>query len=392
MESTLVCILLLILLPLAIVTGLFCVQTGAALAGMRGSKPAETTLPSIAVLVPAHDEEAHIQKTLLSIGSQLSSGDRLVVVADNCTDSTASVAVASGAEVCVRTNTKQIGKGYALDYGMRFLAESPRQVVIIVDADCLVADGAIKMLACRAASTGRPIQAQYLMLSPPDAGLMARVAGFAWLVRNLIRPLGFARLGLPCHLMGAGMAFPWALIASASLANGNLVEDITLGMELAERGSAPEFCPQALVTSYFPRSKKGLTSQRYRWEHGHLDVILHVAPKALWRAIRRRNVPLAALALDLMIPPLALLIMFLGTVLLGAAGMYVLDGAVLPLEMSACLVGLFAGSSIAGWWRYGRHCISVWDLCCAIGYVFWKIPLYLRFIVCKQVRWVRSER
>jgi glycosyltransferase involved in cell wall biosynthesis len=392
MGSVPVFILLLILLPLAVVTGLFCLQTVAALAGMRHSNPVRMTRPSIAVLVPAHDEEANIHETLFSIRSQLASEDRLVVIADNCTDSTAGVAVASGAEVCIRNNAKQIGKGYALDYGMRFLGESPRQVVIIVDADCLVANGTIETLACRAVSTGRPAQAKNIMLPPPGAGLMGRVAGFAWLVRNWIRPLGFARLGQPCQLMGAGMALPWSLIATASLANGNLVEDITLGVELAERGSAPEFCPDTLVTSFFPQSRKGLAAQRYRWEHGHLDVILHVAPKALWRAIRNRNLPLAALALDLMIPPLALLILALGAVFLAGLGVYVLNGTPLPLAISSCLAGLLAGSLMAGWWHFGRNYLSFWDLCCAIGYVFWKIPVYLHFVVRKQVRWVRSER
>ena len=30
----------------------------------------------------------------------------------------------------------------------------------------------------------------------------------AFLVKNRVRPIGLMRLGLPCHLMGTGMASP----------------------------------------------------------------------------------------------------------------------------------------------------------------------------------------
>src|SRR5262245_40427292 len=43
----------------------------------------------IAVLVPAHDEEAGVGVTLRGIREQLDPGDRVIVVADNCSDATA---------------------------------------------------------------------------------------------------------------------------------------------------------------------------------------------------------------------------------------------------------------------------------------------------------------
>src|SRR5262245_25842959 len=58
--------------------------------------------PSCAVLVPAHDEEAVLGHTLADLRPQLRPGDRLVVIADNCTDGTALVARAAGADVVER--------------------------------------------------------------------------------------------------------------------------------------------------------------------------------------------------------------------------------------------------------------------------------------------------
>src|SRR5690348_7523214 len=69
--------------------------------------------PALAVLVPAHNESAVISRTLANIKQQLRGADRCVVVADNCTDNTASLAREAGAEVVERHNEVQIGKGYA---------------------------------------------------------------------------------------------------------------------------------------------------------------------------------------------------------------------------------------------------------------------------------------
>ena len=48
------------------------------------------------VLVPAHDEEAVLAATLDSLGGQTRRPDRVLVIADNCSDATAEVARALG--------------------------------------------------------------------------------------------------------------------------------------------------------------------------------------------------------------------------------------------------------------------------------------------------------
>src|SRR5262249_4132841 len=159
--------------------------------------------------------------------------DRLVVVADNCTDDTATIAAAAGAEVVERRDPLRVGKGFALDAGVRHLGASPPNVVIIIDADCHLSAGTIGQPATACIASRRPVPALYLMTSPDRASLNYSVAEFAWLLKNWIRPLGLARLGLPCQLMGTGMAFPWAVIRDANLATGHIVEDMRLGLELS---------------------------------------------------------------------------------------------------------------------------------------------------------------
>ena len=64
----------------------------------------------IAVMVPAHDEGLGLHRTIASILKQFHPGDRVLVVADNCSDDTAAVAVASGADVVERNDQKKLGK------------------------------------------------------------------------------------------------------------------------------------------------------------------------------------------------------------------------------------------------------------------------------------------
>lgn len=385
-------ILLLALSILSLPVMLFFAQVMLALRSKAMAATVTGARPGVAVLIPAHNEEAGIGKTLERLKAQLVDGDRLLVLADNCTDNTAAIARSYGAEVCERTDPQRRGKGYALDHGVRFLAGDPREVVIIIDADCSTGDGAIDVLSRAASESNRPVQALYLMASQPPERLTTRIAEFAWLVKNHVRPLGYCHAGLPCQLMGTGMAFPWPLISTASIANGHLVEDMKLGLDLAEAGHPPLFCPVAVVSSYFPKSTAGMKAQRSRWEHGHVSMILSALPRTLLRALSRRNWPLFALAADLMVPPLALLTLLVGATFLLAAGAYMGAGMRLPLEASAVLIAALFSAVSLSWWKFGRTVINFVDLCFAIGYAAWKLPLYVRFFIKRQVDWIRSER
>ena len=167
-----------------------------------------------------------------------------------------------------------------MDFGLQFLARNnPPDVLIIIDADCQVSPDCLNILARQAQNTNRPVQALYLMHAPENKSLTQAIAEFAWLVKNQVRPLGLKRLGLPCQLMGTGMAFPWAVIDRADLAHGDMVEDMKLGIDLALQGYAPLFCPDTLVSSEFPSSEQVSDKQRTRWEHGHMATILIESPR-----------------------------------------------------------------------------------------------------------------
>ncbi|BBH45963.1 glycosyltransferase family 2 protein [Pseudomonas sp. KU43P] len=348
--------------------------------------------PRVAVLVPAHNEASGIVATVQGIQRQLLEGDRLLVVADNCSDQTAALARGAGAEVVERQHGHLRGKGYALDCGVRHLAEAPPEVVVIIDADCQVSPGSIEHLAQRCIEAAGPVQGLDLMCAPPGAGLKILIAEFAWRVKNLVRPLGSARAGLPCQLMGTGMAIGWQDIAAANLATGHLVEDLKLGLDFCRAGKPPLFCPQAQVTSLFPTSQEGLSGQRTRWEHGHLGVLLADGPKLVVSALAKGNWPLLAMSLDLMVPPLALLTLALVVLFVVSWLACLLLGVLLPAVLATLALMMLGVAVLLAWSRFSREVIPFSVLIYAPLYVLKKIPLYLGFLIKRQVEWVRSKR
>jgi cellulose synthase/poly-beta-1,6-N-acetylglucosamine synthase-like glycosyltransferase len=264
--------------------------------------------------------------------------------------------------------------------------------LVILDSDCALQPGALDRLVRQCTQTQRPVQALYLMHAPPGAGFGMRMAEFAWVLKNQVRPLGLKRLGLPCQLMGTGMAFTWECIRNAPLASGHLVEDMQLGLDLAAVGTPPLFCPEARVTSFFPSHADGASAQRTRWEQGHLAVIASVGPGLVWRAIRGARIDLFALAIDLCVPPLAMFVLLLTAGLAVTTLSALLGGSAVPLGTTVLALLLLALAIGAAWHRFGRRLVSWSELLRAPMYVAAKVPLYLRLLTKRQTEWVRTRR
>ncbi len=346
----------------------------------------------VAVLVPAHNEERGISSTLVKLSAALKRQDRLVVIADNCSDATAEIARGVGAIVIERHDLTHTGKGYALDYGLRFLETDPPDVVVIVDADCQVEPGAIATLSQRAITMERPMQATYLMEKPAHPTPKHSISAFAFKVKNLVRPRGLGRFGLPCLLTGTGMAFPWSVIQSVDLANGHIVEDMKLGLDLTIAGYPPTFCPDATVIGSLPQHDQAAETQRTRWEHGHLQSILTYVPVLMKASLQKRQVDLLALALDLCVPPLSLLVVLWIGFTLSSLGAALWGASWVPVGVLA-IAGLVLMSAIlVAWAKFGQTDLPLRELLAIPFYILWKIPLYFKFLIRPQKTWVRTER
>jgi len=378
----------LVSLPMAVLS----IQCLLGLLPSRRRCPANGPVPSLVVLVPAHNEGPVIKTTLESLSQALPENGRILVIADNCTDDTASIARQHGATAIERHDTVNRGKGFALAAGLKSLEADPPQVVIIVDADCTVSPGALSDLARTTQTTGHPVQGVYLLHPPDKRDTKAVVSSFAFMVKNQARPRGMDLLNLPVPLTGSGMAFPYDLLKDVDLATGNIVEDLALGLELTERGKGPVLCDAARITGALPAGQDAAVTQRTRWEHGYLSTLLTRAPGLMVMGVIKMRPSLIACAVDLAVPPVSLLILtsIPALILTTVIGWWV--NGLLPSGLLVGSLGLTTCTLLLSWARFSRKTLPIGAAVAIPGYILWKLPIYARFLVRREKDWVRTER
>ena len=274
---------------------------------------------------------------------------------------------------------------------LRSLQDGDPEIVVVVDADCRLEQGTLNQLAATCSLTGRPVQALYLMDASTEMMIKHAVAEFAWRVKNDLRPRGLLALGLPCQLMGTGMAFPRKLLDQVNLASGHLAEDLELGLQLAAIGHAPLFCPTALVRSEFPLTDQATRAQRARWEHGHLSILANNVLPCIWAAVRNRNGDLLALSLDAAVPPLVLLGSLILLALMASIFEWLLGAAIAPLIASGAALAFFLSSLVLAWLSRGRDLLTVATILAIFPYLANKVGIYTQAFA-RNKKWVRTGR
>jgi cellulose synthase/poly-beta-1,6-N-acetylglucosamine synthase-like glycosyltransferase len=371
-------LLVLILAPLIILTLCFALELVVGIVPLKQSPFPATAAANVVIIVPAHDEEALIGHTLAGLKAAAEGAARILVVADNCSDGTAAEARRAGVEVIERSDAERRGKGFALDHARRHLGASPPDLTVIIDADCRIDALGLRRLIAACAANARPCQATYLLDPATDAAPPVQISNFAFYVRNVIRQRALQRLIGRVHMLGTGMALPWRAFDREGLATADIVEDLRMGIELAEAGSSPQFVESAQVWSK-PETAGNTLVQRKRWEGGFLAHSFGLAPRMLLRSLRRGDAGGVFAALDLMVPPLALLISVdLGALVFAGAVTWFFGASAWPMVLlmaSLLLTGAALGGAwLAGGWRF----VSLAGLIRIPLYLVWKLPLYYR--------------
>lgn len=383
---------LVLLAPLLLIDTVFALEVITGLPRLRKQQwPAP--LGRTVILLPAHDEEAVIGRTLGALSAASDGGFDIMVVADNCSDQTAAVAAAFPVSVIERTDCERRGKGFALAFARDRMRDDPPLSVIVLDSDCRTDSASLRALAGACQQLQAPAQAVNLLEPAPSAGPLVQVSSFAFLIKNLVRQRALQRLAGSVHLTGTGMCLPWAQFNAADLATSSIVEDMRLGIELARSGRHPRLLEEAVVWS--PHADQAHTlGQRSRWEGGYLALARATAPGLISRGLARLSARTLFAGLDLLVPPLALLAMLnivvlVGAVILGAVG----ATSWLPALLLGGIGCLAAVALLLAWWREGRAFLSPAALIRLPLYPLWKLPMYLKLARSGAPKqWQRTER
>lgn len=236
----------------------------------------QPTLHRIAVLIAARNEQAVIGNLINSIQAQdyPASHVEIFVVADNCTDLTGTVAGSHGATVYFRTNTQQVGKGYALQYLLRCIEEdyAPFDAYLVLDADNVLSPNYLTEIN-KTFSDGYQIVTSYRNFKNFGDNWIS--AGYAlWFLRES-RYLNGARcrMGTSCAVSGTGFLFSHRILEKCGGWNFFLLtEDIQFTIANIIRGEKVGYCPTAVLYDEQPTTFSQSFRQRLRWSRGYLQV------------------------------------------------------------------------------------------------------------------------
>jgi cellulose synthase/poly-beta-1,6-N-acetylglucosamine synthase-like glycosyltransferase len=240
---------------------------------------------TVTVLIPAHNEEKLIAATINSLMEQDRKPERIVVVADNCTDNTVAVAKGLGVEVFESVNNVDKKAG-ALNQVLKVILPDlgENDTVMIMDADTVLRQGFLKT-AVKHFTDDRGLSAiGGLFFGEDRRGLLAQIQKneYTRYAREITR-----RKGLVFVLTGTASIFRARSLRTVAEERGNLLpgtpgqvydthaltEDNELTLALKSLGALMSSFPECMVETELMPNLRALWRQRLRWERGAMENI-----------------------------------------------------------------------------------------------------------------------
>ena len=358
----------------------------------KKEEPINNQFLNIGVLIPAHNEEEGIKRTLENILASDYPANRfeIFVIADNCTDSTAQSAREAGAQVFERFDELKRGKGEALDWFLKNFRENymATNAITIIDADVCPDKDYLREISASLSNPEIETVQAFNGVSNPQAGWRTALIDAAFNVFNHLRMAGSFRMSGSAILRGNGMGFRTELLARYGWPSHSIVEDIEFTMLLLKDGINVHYNPDAVIRSEMVTSGKNASSQRNRWEGGRFMLIKKMSLPLLRLFKESGDVRYLYALAELAIPPLSILVML---ITLATTGSIVLDAVwqLLAASFWAILFIYLASGQIQR-----KAPLSTWlYLATAPVYVLWKIPIYIGMMLKKKTNdWVRTTR
>ena len=238
---------------------------------------------SITVLIPAHNEADRITATIESLQAQADAPERIIVVADNCTDETPELAREAGVEV-IPTQDNVHKKGGALNQVLAGLLPGlgENDCVMVMDADTVLDQGYLTAARRRFTDDRALMAVGGLFYGEDGAGLLGQFQRneYTRYSRDIRR-----RRGRVFVLTGTASVFRSRALRTVADSRGDripgrhgdvydtaaLTEDNELTLALKSLGGlmvSPQEC--TVVTEVMP-TWRALWHQRLRWQRGALE-------------------------------------------------------------------------------------------------------------------------
>ena len=262
---------------------------------LRPRSSAARQLPGITVLLPAHNEAASIAQTIRSLRRQTVPVASIIVVCDNCTDETAAIAAAEGAEV-MATEGNTARKAGALNQGFGAVLPrlQPDDLVLVMDADSRLSDNWIEDAARCMARDRSVAGACGTYAGEPGSGLIGQLQRNEYARAALL----LAQRDRIWVLSGCGTLLRVSALREVARRRGtdlhgrrgeyynssSITEDFELTLALMTLGYQCRCVTSSVAYTELMPTWKNLRQQRLRWQKGTIrDLLNFGVTQVTWR-------------------------------------------------------------------------------------------------------------
>ena len=227
--------------------------------------------PTVAVIVPAYNEEKVVVQTITSLlASDHPPNFEIVVVDDGSKDQTYTRVVEAFAdEPRVRVFTKANGgKPAALNFGV---SHTNAEIVVALDADTIFARDTISKLVRHFAKPKVGAVAGNAKVGN-RINLLTRWQALEYITSQNLDRRAFNLLN--CITVVPGAVGAWRrdlVVAAGGFADRTLAEDADLTMAVRKQGYSIVYEDEAMALTEAPDTVRGFVKQRYRWMYGTLQ-------------------------------------------------------------------------------------------------------------------------
>ena len=241
----------------------------------------QAELPTVQVLVAAHDEEAMLPRFLESLNRLDYDPGKLsfVFVSDGSSDATPSLLDAwcrrRGDAVAIQLPQRS-GKAAALQAAWNHARGA--ELTALYDADVQPSPQALRVLAREFADSSVGAATGAVIPSNPDVSMISRYAALELYVFHLVNQAARDRLGMNPHAVGAQSVYRTTALAALGgfPQREALSEDVETSFAIMKNGWRTRFQRNAVVTTDVPSRLADFWLQRERWTCGLYQ--------AMWRA------------------------------------------------------------------------------------------------------------
>ncbi|MDD2859028.1 MAG: glycosyltransferase family 2 protein [Candidatus Nanopelagicales bacterium] len=237
----------------------------------------------VTVLVPAHNEEYSLPTTLAALAKQTRPPDRVIVVADNCTDRTVEIAHEMGHEAFESVNNVH-KKGGALNQVLAAIlpVAGPQDVILVMDADTSLGPRYLEVATQRMEADPELAAVGGVFFGEEGHGVIGQFQRNEYTRYSLQIK---SRRGRVFVLTGTATVFRASALIDVAAARGvfipgepglvydtaALTEDNELTIALKSLGATMVSPPECYVVTELMPAWRNLWIQRQRWQRGALE-------------------------------------------------------------------------------------------------------------------------